>query len=111
MAAPDSRDLGGAAGSLPAPAGVESGSSGHARWRAAQQDTAAQFVRERLARRYNSATYEILDAWIRILAGSQPRIVEAWHLPPGSGCDAVTRIGPVTAYRQPLATSAAGRLP
>ncbi len=98
-------------GSLPVPAGVTPGSAEHARWRAAQQDTAAEFIRERLARRYNSATCEILDAWIRILAGSQPRVVETWHLPPDSGCDAVTRIGPVTAYSQPFAVGAASRLP
>jgi hypothetical protein len=62
-------------------------------------------VRERLARRYNSATSEILDAWVRVLVGSQPRAVETWHLPAAAGCDAVTRIGPVTAYSQPLITS------
>jgi hypothetical protein len=98
-------------GSHPPPAGLTRGSAEHARWRAAQQDTAAGFVRERLARRYNAAAYEILDAWIRILAGSQPRVVETWHLGPDSGCDATTRIGPVTAYSQPLAIGASGRSP
>ena len=92
-------------GSLPAPPGITPGSAEHIRWRADQQRAAAGFVRERLARRYNSATSEILDAWVRVLVGSQPRAVETWHLPAGTGCDAVTRIGPVTAYSQPLITS------
>jgi hypothetical protein len=42
---------------------------------------------------------------VRVLVGSQPRAVETWHLPAGTGCDAVTRIGPVTACSQPLITS------
>jgi hypothetical protein len=92
-------------GSLPAPPGIKPGSAEHTRWRTAQQHAAAGFVRERLARRYNSGTSEILDAWVRVLVGSQPRAVETWHLPAGTGCDAVTRIGPVTAYSQPLITS------
>jgi NAD-dependent SIR2 family protein deacetylase len=92
-------------GSQPAPPGITPGSAGHIRWRLGQQHAAAGFVRERLARRYNSATSEILEAWIRVLVGSQLRAVETWHLPADAGCDAVTRIGPVTAYSQPLITS------
>lgn len=92
-------------GSLPAPPGLAPGSAGHIRWRAAQQQAAARFVQQRLARRYNSATSEILDAWVRVLVGSHPRAVETWHLPASTGCDPVTRIGPVTAYSQPLITS------
>ena len=90
---------------LRAPDGITPGSAGHSRWRAAQQHAAARFVQERLARRYNSATSAILDAWVRVLVGSQPRAVETWHLPAGAGCDAVTTIGPVTAYSRPLITS------
>ena len=92
-------------GTLRAPDGITPGSAGHSRWRAAQQHAAARFVQEWLARRYNSATSVILDAWVRVLVGSQPRAVETWHLPPGAGCDAVTTIGPVTAYSRPLITS------
>jgi len=92
-------------GSLRAPAGITPGSAEHTRWHAAQQQAAAGFVRERLARRYNSATSGLLDAWVRVLVGSQPRAVETWHLPAGTGCDPVTVIGPVTAYGQPLITS------
>ena len=92
-------------GSLPAPPGAMPGSEEHTRWRAAQQHAAAEFVRERLARRYNSVSSGILDAWVRVLVGSQPRNVETWHLPAGTGCDAVTVIGAVTAYSQPLITS------
>lgn len=91
-------------GTLSAPAGIEPGSEDHARWRTAQQHAAARFVQERLARRYNSATSAILDAWVRVLVGSRPRAVETWHLPAGAGCDAVTVIGPVTAYSRPLIT-------
>jgi len=40
-----------------------------------------------------------------VLVGSQARAVETWHLPAGTGCDAVTRIGSVTAYSQPLISS------
>lgn len=96
-------------GSLPLPPGIDAGSAADARWRAGQQHAAAGFIRERLARRYNSATSEIFDAWVRLLIGPQPRTVETWHLPPGRGCDAVTRIGPVTAYARPFIAGDARR--
>jgi len=92
-------------GSLPVPAVITPGSADHARWRTAQQHAAARFVQERLARRYNSGTSAILDGWVRVLVGSQPRAVETWHLAAGTGCDAVTLIGNVTAYSRPFLTS------
>ena len=95
-------------GTLRAPDGTP-GSAGHSRWRAArvgarcgQASCNAEAARPLLA---DSTTRVILDAWVRVLVGSQPRAVETWHLQAGAGCDAVTTIGPVTAYSRPLITS------
>src|ERR1017187_4287480 len=71
-------------------------------------------VRERLACRCNSATYEILGAGSRFLRDRRPRLVEAWHLLPESGCGAMNtdrfghRLWPATRHRRREPTGIAG---
>ncbi|HEU4675296.1 MAG TPA: SIR2 family protein [Motilibacteraceae bacterium] len=55
-----------------------------------------EFVRSRVAARYNSATGRLLDAWLRLLTGGatgDQRVVDAFGLTPGRGVDATFGIG------------------
>jgi len=73
-------------------------------WPAEQQQRAAEFVRERLATRYNRDTNRLLEAWVGLLArGGEPRTVRTWNLPEGSGVDPSFELHSVTAFSRPLA--------
>jgi SIR2-like domain len=73
-------------------------------WPAEQQQRAADFVRERLATRYNRDTNRLLEAWVGLLArGGEPRTVHTWNLPEGSGVDPTFDLYSVTAFSRPLA--------
>ena len=70
----------------------------------------AEFARARLARRYNSATGQLLAAWVRLLtAGGSPatRTVYAFGLAPDAGVDAAFTIGTRPLVSRPLARRAA----
>jgi hypothetical protein len=72
-------------------------------WPKEQQQRAAEFVRERLATRYNRDTNRLLEAWVGLLArGGEPRTVRTWNLPEGSGVDPTFEVYPVTAFSRPL---------
>jgi len=87
----------------PRPDGPESPGQGPA-WLAEQQKRATEFVRERLATRYNRDTNRVLEAWVGLLArGGQPRTVRTWNLPEGSGVDPAFELYEVTAFSRPLA--------
>jgi len=78
-------------------------------WLGEQQQRAAEFVRERLATRYNRHTNRLLEAWVGLLArGGQPRAVRAWNLPQGSGVDPSFELYSVTAFSRPLAAWSPG---
>jgi len=67
-----------------------------------EQDTplsteAVEFVRERLARRYNRKVNELLDAWKALLLGDAPE-VELRAFGVSDGVDAVFRLGSTTAF-------------
>lgn len=73
-------------------------------WPAEQQQRAAEFVRERLATRYNRDTNRLLEAWVGLVArGGEPRIVRTWNLPDGAGIDPTFEVYSVTAFSRPLA--------
>jgi len=78
-------------------------------WPADQQRQAAEFVRERLATRYNRDYNRLLEAWVGLLArGGEPRTVRTWNLPDGAGVDPAFELYSVTAFSRPLATWALG---
>jgi hypothetical protein len=73
-------------------------------WPAEQQQQAAEYVRERLATRYNRDTNRLLEAWVGLIArGSEPRIIRTWNLPDGTGIDPTFELYSVTAFSRPLA--------
>jgi hypothetical protein len=65
-----------------------------------------EFARGRLARRYNSATGELLAAWVRLLtvggAAAGTRTVYAFGLPEGAGVDAAFTLGTRPLVSRPL---------
>jgi hypothetical protein len=73
-------------------------------WPAEQQQRAAEFVRERLATRYNRDTNRVLEAWVGLVArAGEPRTVRTWNLPDASGIDPTFELYSVTAFSRPLA--------
>ena len=65
----------------------------------------AEFARDRLARRYNSATGHLLTAWVLLLTakGADPtRTVYAFGLSPGTGVDAAFTLGTKPLVSHPL---------
>jgi SIR2-like domain len=81
------------------PAGMD---RDHARAMAAQ--LGADFVRQRVAPRYNSQTGALLGGWLRLLTAggaADRRTVHAFHLPAGAGVDAVFTFAtyPLVSYR------------
>jgi NAD-dependent SIR2 family protein deacetylase len=77
---------------------------------AAARETAArigaEFARARLARRYNSATGQLLAAWVRLLTAggaAGTRTVYAFGLDPDAGVDAAFTIGTRPLVSRPLA--------
>jgi NAD-dependent SIR2 family protein deacetylase len=65
----------------------------------------AEFARARLARRYNSATGQLLAAWVRLLTAggtAGTRTVYAFGLDPGAGVDAAFTIGTTPLVSRPL---------
>jgi NAD-dependent SIR2 family protein deacetylase len=78
---------------------------------AASRETAArigaEFARARLARRYNSATGQLLAAWVRLLTAgggaAGTRTVYAFWLDPAAGMDAAFTIGTRPLVSRPLA--------
>ena len=60
-------------------------------------DEAKDFVRERLARRYNPQWNQILDAWSFLLFGKE-REVELRAFGCGSGVDAAFRVSRTSGY-------------
>ena len=65
----------------------------------------ADFARARLARRYNSATGQLLAAWVRLLTAggaSGTRTVYAFGLAPDAGVDAAFTIGTRPLVSRPL---------
>jgi hypothetical protein len=63
----------------------------------------AEFARDRLARRYNSATGQLMTAWVLLVTakGAHPtRTVYAFGLSPGAGVDAAFTLGikPLTSH-------------
>jgi hypothetical protein len=74
-----------------------------AAWRTAQQRAATDFVRERLALRYNRSTATILDRWTRLLLGrAEKRAVHPWALGEGAGVNASFTLGGATGWSRPL---------
>ena len=63
------------------------------------QRAGAEFVRERLAPRYNRQTGEIIDAWVRLISGTG-RTVRAFNIEAGRGVDAEFTLGrPVLSHQ------------
>jgi SIR2-like domain len=72
-------------------------------WRSAQQRLAAQFVRDRLAGRYNRSTAAILAAWTTLLVGrGDTRTVHAWVLEDVSSINATFTLAATTGWSRPL---------
>lgn len=64
---------------------------------------AADFARERFARRYNRDWNRLLDAWIAVLLeGRATEVLRAFSI--SDGVDAAFRLSPVTAFSHPGAT-------
>lgn len=73
---------------------------------AAADRLGAEFSRDRLARRYNNATGQLLAAWVRLLTSGgtgQTRTVYAFGLPAGTGTDAAFTFGARPLVSRPLA--------
>jgi NAD-dependent SIR2 family protein deacetylase len=65
----------------------------------------AEFVRSRIARRYNSTTGELFTAWVRLLTNGGSagrRTVHTFGLPDGAGVDAVFTLGTMPLVSRPL---------
>ncbi|HEY6871351.1 MAG TPA: SIR2 family protein [Geobacteraceae bacterium] len=62
---------------------------------------AADWQRERWARRYNTVWSRILSAWANILAGENRGTIHSIGLQEGTGLDAVFQLSPVTAWCRP----------
>lgn len=64
-------------------------------------DPAADWRRERWARRYNKNWAQIIGAWASILTESGGTTRRAFGLEEGTGVDAVFKVAPVTGYSRP----------
>lgn len=72
-----------------------------------RQVVAADFVRERVATRWNQKANALLDAWVRALCGGRgDREVRTWNLAPDEGVDPTFSLVGRTAFSRPLAQTA-----
>lgn len=67
-----------------------------------RMNPAADWQRERWARRYNTVWSRILSAWANILAGETGGTIHSIGLQEGTGLDAVFQLSSVTAWCRPL---------
>lgn len=66
--------------------------------------TAKEFIRARLANRYNRQYGELLQAWVRLVLGSTGGTIASYRISDRDGVDAVVVLGSRAAMSRPLLT-------